>query len=70
MGSLFGGNKVKTPTITPVPTVDDAQIQADAEAERERRQKAAGNSSNIVSSLAGSVSDAADPTARSSLLGG
>jgi hypothetical protein len=72
MGSLnpFSKPKMPAPVVTPAPTVDNTESQTELSTERKRRAGATGSSANIVSSLAGAVSDIQATTKKSTLLGG
>lgn len=72
MGGLnpFKKPKMPAPVVTPPPTIEDTTSQTTLLEERKRRAGATGSSANIVSSLAGAVSDIQSSTKKSTLLGG
>lgn len=72
MGGLnpFAKPKMPAPVVTPPPTIEDTASQSTLLDERKRRAGATGASGNIVSSLAGAVSDIQASTKKSTLLGG
>lgn len=72
MGGLnpFKKPKMPAPVVVEPPKQSDAEIQAALLEERKRRAGATGSSANIVSSLAGAVSDIQSSTKKSTLLGG